>query len=316
MSLHVNDSGSVTDIVLMPNPYPDATSQSRPIVHFTTVLPIFRGVSIGPVDDTLAQAVMDACDPAGEQFRPIRQFSAAYALQRPLVPVPSMRELRPEAGPMYVCVALSRLVHPTTLGYAYAARIRSWPDGQRQIVPYSNNHLTRYAFVIDPHDDWLLPTDVPEIRTLVEAYYTRTPSSRIHAALWYYEYVSRSYYTDVRWPLLVTGLESLIHIDGEVHPSNKRKYAGSTKVFVDRLLALGAMDRSLLTPEQDLRDIYRLRSGFVHGQPFGGQGPNTQRLYRILQSLLAGILRKALIDQGFAAIFASDASVSTSLPLR
>lgn len=316
MSLHVSGAGAVTDVVLMPTPYQEATAASRPIEHFSGLLPIYGNVYIGSIDDSLAEAVMNACEPAGEAFRPVRQFGAAYSLWRRLAPPPPRKEYRPDSDNLlYACVALSRLVFPTTLGFVYAARVRTWPDGQRQIVAYSNNHLTRHAFVVEPHNDYLVPTDVPSIAALVNGYYTRKSGARVQAGLWYYEYVSRSFYTDLRWPLLVTGLEALFHIEDERHPPNGR-HASTTKVFVDRLLGLGAMDAQFAVPEQDLLAMYRERSGPVHGRLFGQLTPDRQRLYRSMDSLLRAVLRKALLDSTFAAIFASDGSLAQALPLR
>lgn len=306
----------VRDVVLVAGPYQEhGPSSTRSIVHFDGLLEVIEGLLLGDIGRDLSEAVLDACSPTGENFKPYRQFGAPYAFVRTPVPHPhdSGPSLDPD-GRLYRCVALSRLVHPTSVGFEYSARVRTWPNGSRQIIPNDFRALNRHAFVASGENNWLNPSDLNELRTILQAYEATRPSQRVLSALWYFEAAFRSYYLDVRWPLLTTGIESLIHIDGERLASGK--FAGSTKVFVDRLLRIGAMDATLLRSEQHLKDLYRLRSGYVHGQALNAAHPQTAALYRDKEELLRLILRKALLDDQFRAIFETTGAIQAMLPLR
>ena len=52
--------------------------------------------------------------------------------------------------------------------------------------------------------------------------------------------------------------------------------------------------------------MYDERSALAHGQVFGTLDLTRKTLYRRMEALLRGILKKAILDPGFGAIFASD----------
>jgi len=113
---------------------------------------------------------------------------------------------------------------------------------------------------------------------------------------------------------LTTSLEALVRIKDEKPPSGR--FAGSTKVFVDRLFAIGQLDATLAVPEAELREIYARRSLLAHGLAFGGLDDASKALYRVQERLVRGIIRKALLDPAFQRIFLSDADLAKQLPLR
>jgi hypothetical protein len=132
--------------------------------------------------------------------------------------------------------------------------------------------------------------------------------------MWYFEAAARNYFVEIRWLLLTTGLESLVHIkDERLH---NKSFARPTKVFVDRLLALGGIDCTFAVSEEDLIKMYKERSMVAHGISIGSLDPEKKSLYRREENLLRDILRKALLEPNFAAIFQSNASVQSHLPLR
>ena len=45
-------------------------------------MPLADDLWIGPLEQGLTDAVMDACEPAGNNFRPVRQFGSRYAIVR------------------------------------------------------------------------------------------------------------------------------------------------------------------------------------------------------------------------------------------
>src|SRR5262249_24076185 len=130
----------------------------------------------------------------------------------------------------------SRIVHPTAAGFTSAARILDRPGGSAQIIPASHSTLNPAAFVIAPNENWLIPADLPDLRDLLRALHADLLPRRLESALWHHEAAARHSFIDLRWPLLTTSLEALVRIKDERLPSGR--FAGSTKVFVDRLLAI------------------------------------------------------------------------------
>lgn len=313
----VEGDPQITDVVLMPNPYADAGSKpGRPLVYFDGSLRITEDIWLADFDSEFATAILDACGQIGENFKPIRQYGAPYGFVRVSAPYTQQEGLQfDHDGRLLSCVALSRLVHPTSLGFQYSARIRQWKNGHRQIVPHTPHDVNAYAFVTDIDRNWLIPDDAPVLSQLFTAYFSSKPPQRVLAALWNHETVARNHYIDVRWPLLVTGLEALVHLAGERDLRNPVKYAGSTRVFVQRLVAIGKHQPALAVPEDVLRDIYDRRSTLAHGQSFGALDPATKILYRATEDLLRGILRIAILNSTFASTFASDAAVQSNYPL-
>lgn len=309
---------TVIDVALVEHPYGKAQpTAQRPLDYFEAAERLFEDVSLGPLSHELEEAVLDACAPAHENFHPVRQFGCPYGL---------VREVASDAarggpnydpdGKLFQCMALSRLVHPNSLSEPYSARIKIWENGARQIVAHSRHTWPMWAFVAHEELNWLNPSDAPAIGQLVAAFRAAPRPKRLTAALWYLEYAFRSYYVDIRWPLLATAVESLVHIDGEMHPTKPKLFAGSTKVFVDRLLGIGQLDPALALNEAQLRTLYAHRSKLTHGQPIAKLPAAAKQDYDLFEGLVRGITRKALIDPAFQSIFASDAALQTALPLR
>jgi len=123
--------------------------------------------------------------------------------------------------------------------------------------------LNDSAFVIAPNENWLIPDDLPMLHDLLDALYARLLPRRIESALWHHEVAARQFFVDLRWPLLITSLEALIRIKDERRQTGQ--FAGSTQVFVDRLLAIGQMDATLSATEAELRQMYTQRSLVAHG---------------------------------------------------
>jgi hypothetical protein len=149
----------------------------------------------------------------------------------------------------------------------------------------------------------------------LSAYYDGKPHTRVARGLWFYEAAFRQAYVDLRWSFLVTALEALVHIPKERLADGKGK-AGTTQVFVDRLLHFATLDHQLAISEQKLRDFYDERSTVAHGQVFSKLDQRLRELYDDLEEFSRRVLRKAIIEPGFAACFASDTQIQTTLPLR
>lgn len=309
---------TVTDVVLARDPYGEQDDKSRrEIVWFDSPIEIVPEVTIEPVETEFSRAIMDACEPRGEEYRPVRQWGSPYGFfRRPAKPPESEGLSLDPDSLLYVCIALSRLVHPTAIGFEYAARVRVWVNGARQIVPNSDIRTNPYAFVQHTKENWLNPSDVPAISRLARSYLDNRPPARVRTGLWHYESAAHSYYLDTRWLELTIALEGLVHIHDEkiATGTGKERWVGSRECFVKRLSGLGKVDAALTMSEDDLRHIYGMRSLVAHGG-LPGMDPATSALYEKLDDFVRAVLRKAVADPIFAAIFATHTSIQTALPL-
>ncbi len=307
----------ITDLTMVEWPYADHDDKStRPIVYFDDPVQVDGDLWIAMLDDELTKWLLDATEPAGRNYHPYRQYTGGYALIRSDAPAqkPEQGDFDPDMR-LRTAIALSRLVHPTSLCLAHSVRIRTLgkPRNDWQIVPHTEAQIGESAFVLDVNDNWLIPSDVPALAHLLTACNPTKIPKRVAAALWSNEMAARSYYSDMRWPLLVTGLESLVRIKNE--KDQQGGAVGSTRAFVGRLGQLGQLDGTLAVSAPDLRAIYEKRSDLVHALALVAMDQPTKALYRKLDNLLRAILRKAILDPGFAALFASDKGVSTAFPL-
>lgn len=305
---------AATDIVIVTSPYPHGDEAPlREIVQFAGCYQIADDVWLGDIDSDLAEAVMNACDPRYENFSPTRQYGSAYALVRLRAPAPDSLQFDPDKL-LGAITALSRLVHPTSIGFSYAARVR-YPDyGERQIIPGAPSNLNPNAFVSEELSDWLVPSDVPALVDLVNAYQRRNAPQRVRNALWNHESAFRNYFIENRWAMVVTGIESLVHVRDEKDPRNGRP-AGSTRVFAQRGSRLATMLGISGIGEAELRRSYAMRSEIVHGGGVSTAAADEKRLYEATEGLLSACIARALLDEKFAAQFQSDESVRIALPL-
>jgi hypothetical protein len=301
---------TVTDVVLARDPYSQHDDKSRrPLEWFRSLIEVIPEVTIGPVEIDFSDAVMNACDPRHENFEPIRQFGCPYGFFRKPTEPPANEgpSLDPDTR-LLTCVALSRLVHPTSIGFEYAARVREWVNGARQIIANVNHTLNPYAFVVRTNENWLNPSDVPAISRLAAAYMANRPPLRVTNALWRYENAARAYYIDLRWLELTIALEGLVHIH------NEQPRVNSTRAFVKRLAGLGRLDPALAMSEEDLTAMYLERSYLAHGD-LRVLHPLVQSLYDKLDTFTRAVLRKAVEDHEFGSIFADDGAIQAALPV-
>ena len=268
---------------------------------------LHQKIFIGRQNNELWEAVCTACRPRGYSFDPVPQFGQLYAFWNENPGEPSKYIWDPDEN-LASAVALSRLVHPTSTGFEYSARIMFNSDSKiKQIIPGPVSGFLAHAYVAPPVTrNWLTDNDVSALHNLLVDYHAISPnrSRRIGRALWNHEYAAASQYLDVRWTTIATALESLVHTDRH----------SSTKQFVHRVTAL-ANRVGINFTQDDARNAYDLRSTLAHGQEVVPCEDATTDLYRRMESILRSAIRTAIHDATFRAIFDSDDNIRAEFPL-
>lgn len=158
---------------------------------------------IGPLEDDVAERVLDCCEPPGCWVRkPPRPFHQLYTYVRE--PVPPEEKYKWDADRrLLTCVALSRLVHPTLVSFRYAAQIIYNSDGtMREVVPGPVQGHGADAWPPNEDDrDWLNDTDLEVLKQLLRELPTAILPPRVWRAFWYHEFAARTQYADVRCTL-------------------------------------------------------------------------------------------------------------------
>jgi hypothetical protein len=262
------------------------------------------------LEEELAKDIQRACEPPHYNVGSVVHERHLYAFVRR---VPAFEKSSYEGmDELLAVVALSRLIHPTSVGNRYCARVSRF--GLKDPVIWSTPYkgISPDAIVSSNHRDWLSVEDAENLRRLMPWLWGDKPMhGRVHRAYWNHEYAMRSLYLDMRWILVVSGLEALLSV-GEKHLGRQLRDRGrqlATEFGID------------LT-DADLRRAYKLRSKLVHGESFlHGLGtilPESQhsQLYMRLESLLRDTVRRCLLDENFGRLFRDDAAVEARWPLK
>jgi hypothetical protein len=265
------------------------------------------GLWAGPLDSGTVHAVFDACSPPGRNFSPARQFGYRYCFIRdiPVSPRPSLNWDHDRR--LQDCVVLSRLVHPTTISTRFSARLFYEGDTLRQIVPGPTGGMGSYAW-INGHKwrNWLTALEAQEVGRLLAVYEFDTMPSRLRRAMRHLLHAFHTYELDLRFTLVVTGLEALV---------NTRKYK-VTAQFKKRL-QLAAKDIGITVTEDTAEQAYDYRSNFIHGQVLQGQniGEKVKESYAPLETLLRLLVKKSIADQRFRSRFESATTIDAVYPV-
>jgi hypothetical protein len=115
-----------------------------------------------------------------------------------------------------------------------------------------------------------------------------------------------TYQLDLRFTLVVTGLEALV---------NTRKFK-VTAQFKKRL-QLAAKDVGITVTEDSAEQAYDYRSNFIHGQVLQVQniGEKVKESYAPLETLLRLLVKKSIADQRFASRFESATTIDAVYPV-
>lgn len=250
---------------------------------------------IGHLPNNLSEKVFKACKPAGYNFDPVLLFGELYSFIREKPPGNDVLKWD-EDKRLQFCVALSRIVHPTSISFKYSARIFTDSNGDLQrIVPAKVTGSGSAAYVIDKSLDYLTEEDGEKLKELLDAYEKEPLKDPIARAMWYNEYASRINEIDLRWTLVSIGLEVLIHTDKDK----------STRQFVKRIPKLSKKVGAGNTSESEAKKMYESRCSLSHGQGLEGLNPQKKKLYKKMEDILRLTISKSILDKSFR-IFISD----------
>jgi hypothetical protein len=265
------------------------------------------GLWAGPLDSNTVDAVFEACSPPGRNFNPTRQFGYHYCFVRDIRSPANSSLTWDEDQRLQDCIVLSRLVHPTTIATHFSARLFYEGDELRQIVPGPTQGLGAYAWV-NGHDwrNWLTAPEAQEVGQLLTGYNRDTMPGRLRRAMRHFLYACHTYDLDLRFTLVVTGLEALVN-------THKYKPTGRFK----KRLQLIANDIGMTVTEENAEEAYNFRSNLIHGQALQGQdiGEKVQESYGRLETLLRLLVKKSIEDQTFASRFESEATIDAAYPI-
>lgn len=261
---------------------------------------------VGKLDDETAKNILDSCEPTGRWVKkPVKLFSQLYAFVRE----PASEE------PLYTwdsdlrlqfCIALSRLIHPTSISFEHAARITYESDGSvREIIPGPVKGFGSEAYVANENSrNWLITDDLQALREILKQTRLSNLPPRVHRALWYHEFAARTREVSVRWTLVCTALEALVHTD-RLH---------STKQFKKRVPQLAKELGTCQFSEDDAETAYDLRSRVSHGQGLASLKAQDRNLYERMENVLRHTLVHTIHHPEFAQAFESDQTIQTRWP--
>ena len=281
----------------------DALKKSFPPIRNKIILE--RDIYIDRLPRELCERIFSDCGPKGFS-NAIPQFAQLYSFIRDNAPeTPSLMWDSDEC--LQICIALSRLIHPTNISFKYSARIKYENDKIHEIIPGPVTGFGAYAWVVKENQrNWLIETEGQELFALLEVYHKTNLPKKVKQALWFLEYAFRTELIDIRWPLTCMAFESLIHTD---------KYK-STKQFSYRVTKLASEVGKNDFDEQKAVQAYEMRSSLVHGQLIDNLEQDKWDLLEAVEEILRLVLKKAILNQSFADIFSTDDKIRNKWPIE
>ncbi len=250
--------------------------------------------------------VFDACQPAGFNFRPSRQYGWRYGFCRRVHP--------PSYGPEHLTwdhdgvlgrvLFLSRLIHPTTIAPCHSARLFFEKEELSFIVPgHVRGYATHVWIVASEWRDWLSQAEAEQLKHSLPVY-NQSPHERIRRARSHIDYAFHAYFLEQRTASLVSAFESLLKIG----------YKRPTDQFAMRVPVLAQRVGVTIT-EDEARLIYDDRSVFVHGrQPnYADLSEDIMERYGRFETAIRLALLRASTNPEFADLFASDGVIKSNL---
>jgi hypothetical protein len=128
---------------------------------------------------------------------------------------------------------------------------------------------------------------------------------RVETAFWYHEYAAWSYEPNVRWVLVVTGLEAFVHTP----------WIPSTPQFKIRIPLLAKEVGVPLVTTDEASRMYDIRSSFAHGRNLASLDDESRGLYCKMEALLRRTANRAISDREFAAVFSDETTINKRWPV-
>jgi hypothetical protein len=262
---------------------------------------------IGKIEGEAAKIIFDLNEPSFHGTpKPVIQFAQLYAFVKEM-PGTANPYAWDEDGKLQDCVAISRLLAPSSVSFRYAGRIRYNTDHSiADISPADIRGVSVDTFLsTKPERDWLTEADGTRLRTLLARISSKPLPPRATRALWYHEYAVRTYYVELRWVFVATALESLVHVS--------REFSGLQ--FRERVAQIAA---ELGVPSfgvAEAKQAYHLRSQLAHGQQLGGLAPADRQLYDSMEEVLRKALLRSIEDDVFAETLGDDQKIKKRWPV-
>ena len=261
------------------------------------------------LDEQLAKRIQQACEPPHFNIGKLAHDRHLYAFVKT---VPDVESRRYEGlNELLAVTTLSRFIHPTTVGTRYCARVFHYglPDSAIQAIQFGG--LSPDVYISSGINDWLSVDHGEQLRSLMPYVFTKQMHRRIHRAYWNHDYAQHTFFLDMRWPLVVSGLEALINTDK----------VNVTRQFVERVFQLAKLERINLI-KKEVRVAYDLRSKLVHTESFLGglekvlPQSKHRALYEKLEAVLRLTVQRCLLDEDFANHFRDATAVRAKWPIK
>lgn len=209
---------------------------------------------------------------------------------------------------LQVAVALSRLVHPTSIAFEQSATIfgrLSDPPESVHIRAGPTLGPGATAYITDgTARNWLTLGDAEALRDLLGAYTSSSLPPRVNRALWFHEAASRQMDVAVRWALFVTAIEALISVS----------FDKLSKQFQVRTMGLAVEVGAAITKQQ-LNRAYSNRSKVDHGAATSLPANDLKTLL-LIENVLRATLRKAILEPAFRDVFAEASKIEQRWPVE
>ncbi len=290
-----------------------------------------RPVDLNKIMDAIDQRWLRRRNDEYEWSIPARQFGAYYGIYRDSSKIDNL-SWDPDQR-LRRCVAFSRVVHDSAIGFEYQAKVILDDKDIQQIIPYGG----RSTYALGMTRPWLDISEWGRVRKMLELWEkcAAKDKSRINRAIYYYEKLSfEDNLIDV-WPLLGNAIEALISKDwldnsgwNRVFDDQREDRRGRIfKYGIEQLAkAVGiSLEKSL--PE----DSWNRRSAFAHGirqfpltknaeidKQRGIYANVVDEVYEIsasreIKRLVAFVIEKSILEDDFASVFENNCTVSTWL---
>lgn len=299
------------DIALFPFSAPLDRNSLREYPILNEKIAISDDLSITPINGSLNDQILLNCslkdkilkciEPRGcwskyqnqdgewGENRPTKLFHIKYAFAREDPPESDQWKWDSDEK-LGQLIALSRIIHPTSISYEYSAKLEFNGDKLEKVIPGPTTGLGSQAYVSPIARNWLTEKDAEELKQLFEIYTKRKFCDSCCRARWFFEYAAQTYALEVRCLCIVAGIESLINTDSD----------RPTKQFVYRIRKLGEeLNLGFSLSKKGATDMYALRSKVAHGESIVNSHSENSKLYKQMEDILRLTIRKFIIDENF-----------------